>query len=308
MKWTAADIPSQSGRTAIVTGANSGLGRAVARELWRAGADVVLACRDLSKGAAVAAEIGALAPRAGLEVSELDLAALASVRDFSERFARTHRRLDLLVNNAGVMAAPHRRTADGFELQLGTNHLGHFALTGRLLPLLREREEARVVTVSSGVHHGASLDFDDLQGERHYARWGAYGQSKLANLLFALELDRRLRSAGLPLISVAAHPGYAATNLQFSGPPPYERVFMAVGNLLIAQRAEMGALPILYAATAPGLAGGSYVGPDGLFEGRGHPRLVSPSSAARDQPTADRLWGVSERLTGVVYDFGQSSV
>jgi len=311
MKWTVADIPSQEGRTAVVTGANSGLGKVVAQELARAGALVVLACRDTGKGERVAAQIRAAAPGAGVEVAELDLAALDSVRAFAQGFAGGRRRLDLLVNNAGVMAVPHRRTGDGFELQLGTNHLGHFALTGRLLPLLREREDARVVTVSSGVHHGASIDFDDLQGERHYSRWGAYGQSKLANLLFALELDRRLRSAGLPVISVAAHPGYAATNLQFSGPPAYERLFMRVGNLLFAQSAEMGALPILFAATAPGLAGGAFVGPDGLFEGRGHPRLVTPSATARDQSTAARLWELSERLTGVAYDFGlgsQSSV
>jgi NAD(P)-dependent dehydrogenase (short-subunit alcohol dehydrogenase family) len=304
MKWTAADIPDQRGRTAIVTGANSGLGRVVAQELARAGAQVVLACRDTGKGEAAAERIAASAPGARVEVAELDLAALDSVRSFSEGFARGDRPLDLLVNNAGVMAPPHGRTVDGFERQLGTNHLGHFALTGRLLPLLRDRAGARVVTVSSAAHRGGSIEFDDLQSERRYSRWGAYSQSKLANLLFALELDRRLRSAGLPLISMAAHPGYAATNLQFSGPPAYERAFMRVGNLLFAQSAAMGALPILFAATAPDLAGGSFVGPDGLLEGRGHPRQVSPSSAARDEQAARRLWEVSERLTGVAYDFG----
>jgi NAD(P)-dependent dehydrogenase (short-subunit alcohol dehydrogenase family) len=310
VKWTARDVPDQRGRTAIVTGANSGLGRVVARELARAGAQVVLACRDTRRGEAAAAQIVASAPGAEVEVAALDLASLDSVRAFSQRFG--DRRLDLLVNNAGVMAPPHRRTADGFELQLGTNHLGHFALTGRLFPLLRDRARARVVTVSSGVHHGGSIDFDDLQGERRYSRWGAYAQSKLANLLFALELDRRLRSGGLALISAAAHPGYAATNLQLTGPPPYERIFMRVGNLLFAQSAEKGALPILFAATAPGLEGGSYVGPDGLMEGRGHPRLVSPSQGAREEATARRLWEVSEGLTGVTFDFGgpgsQSSV
>jgi NAD(P)-dependent dehydrogenase (short-subunit alcohol dehydrogenase family) len=304
MKWTAANIPDQRGRTAVVTGANSGLGRVVAQELARAGAEVVLACRDTAKGEAAAAEIVASAPGARVEVAELDLAALDSVRRFSERLAQGGRRIDLLVNNAGVMAAPHGRTVDGFERQLGTNHLGHFALSGRLLPLLRDRAGARLVTVSSSVHHGGSIDFDDLQGERRYSRWGAYAQSKLANLLFALELDRRLRSAGWPLLSVAAHPGYAATNLQFSGPPLYERAFMHVGNLLFAQSAARGALPILFAATAPDLAGGSFAGPDGFLEGRGHPRLVEPSAAARDEAVARRLWEISERLTGVAYDFG----
>lgn len=298
-RWTAAEMPSQAGRTAVVTGANSGLGLIVARELARHGARVVMAGRDPGRIDAAARTVRAAFPDAELEPAALDLADLGSVRSFARDFTARHRRLDLLVNNAGVMAAPRRPTADGFELHLGTNHLGHFALTGLLLPLLRDREGARVVTVSSMVHHGARMDFDDLQSERGYSRWVAYGQSKLANLLFALELDRRLRAARLPLASVAAHPGYAATNLQFSGPPAYQRPFMWLGNLLIAQSAEKGALPLLYAATFPGLPSGSYVGPDGLAEGRGYPTLVSPSAAAQDAASAARLWEISETLTGV---------
>lgn len=285
-----------------MTGANNGLGRIVARALARGGAQVVLACRDPDKGATAATEIRAAFPAATTEVAQLDLASLSSVRAFSERFLASHDRLDLLVNNAGVMAAPYQRTADGFELQLGTNHLGHFALTGLLLPALRDRQGARVVTVSSNYHKKQSVRFDDLQGERSYSRWAAYGQSKLANLLFAFELDRRLKAAGLPLTSVAAHPGYAATNLQLSAPPLYERVVMRLTNRLLAQSAEMGALPILYAATADNLPGGSYIGPDGPGERRGSPTLVIPSDEANDRATARRLWDVSEQLTGLAYN------
>jgi NAD(P)-dependent dehydrogenase (short-subunit alcohol dehydrogenase family) len=205
------------------------------------------------------------------------------------------------------MAAPYRRTADGFELQFGTNHLGHFALTGLLLRLLYERPDARVVTVSSQNHRGGQMKFDDLQGERSYSRWGAYAQSKLANLLFAFELERRLKTGGWRLISVAAHPGYSATNLQLSGPPPHERLLMRLSNRLFAQSAEMGALPILYAATAPGLQGGSYVGPDGPGEARGHPVLVQATKRAYDEEDARHLWDISEQLTGVRYDFQTSS-
>ena len=301
-KWTANRVGGQHGRTAIVTGANSGLGRIVARELARGGAQVVTACRDTDKGTTAATAIRAALPAATIEVAQLDLASLNSVRVFSERFLARHARLDLLVNNAGVMAAPHQRTEDGFELQFGTNHLGHFALTGLLLPALRDRQGARVVTVSSNYHKGQRVRFDDLQGERRYSRWAAYGQSKLANLLFALELDRRLKAAGLPLTSVAAHPGYSATNLQLSAPPLYERVVMRLTNRLLAQSAEMGALPILYAATAADLPGGSYIGPDGPGERRGYPTLVIPSDQANDMATARRLWDISEQLTGVVYD------
>jgi NAD(P)-dependent dehydrogenase (short-subunit alcohol dehydrogenase family) len=286
----------------VVTGANSGLGLVAARELASAGAEVVIACRNTGKGKAAAGEISTDVPGARLAVSALDLADLASVHEFAERFHAGHDKLDLLINNAGVMAAPRQRTADGFELQFGTNHLGHFALTGLLLNALRVTPGARVVTVSSLAHRSGQIDFDDLQGERSYKRWGRYSQSKLANLLFMLELDRRLKAAGLPLVSVAAHPGYSATNLQVSAPPLHERLFMRVTNLLIAQCAEMGTLPILYAATAPGVEGGFYIGPDGRGESRGYPTTVSPSRRALDPEVAARLWQVSEELTAVSYD------
>jgi NAD(P)-dependent dehydrogenase (short-subunit alcohol dehydrogenase family) len=296
-------MPEQRGRTAIVTGGNSGLGRIVASELAKHGARVVIASRDNAKSAEAARAIVAGFPSSKVEAAQLDLANLGSIRAFADRIRAGHEHIDLLVNNAGVMAAPYRRTADGFELQFGTNHLGHFALTGLLLPLLNGRPDARVVTVSSNNHKGGRIQFDDLQGEHHYSRWGAYSQSKLANLLFAFELDRRLKAAEWPLISVAAHPGYAATNLQLSGPPLRERLAMRVSNRLFAQSAEMGALPLLYAATAPDLQGGSYVGPDGRGEMRGHPTLVQASARAHDEEAARRLWDVSEQLTDVRYDF-----
>ena len=261
-----------------------------------------MACRAMDRGTAATASIRAASPSAEVEVAELDLANLESVHAFCEGFSASHAALDLLINNAGVMAAPYGRTQDGFELQFGTNHLGHFALTGLLLPALRVGGTGRVVTVSSNYHKGRRIEFEDLQGERHYSRWAAYGQSKLANLLFARELDRRLKAAGLPLVSVAAHPGYAATNLQLSAPPLYERVLMRLTNRIFAQSAAMGALPILYAATADDVPGGSYIGPDGPRERRGYPTFVSPSDRAQDQAVARRLWAISEQLTGVVYD------
>ena len=297
--WDVQDIPDQSGRTAVVTGANSGLGLVTARELARAGASVVMACRNLDKGHAAVDEVRAAMPEARVQLDELDLASLASVHSFAERFRATHDGLDLLINNAGVMAAPRRRTADGFELHFGTNHLGHFALTTVLLDAMEGREDARVVTLSSNAHKFGRIAFDNLNGDRHYFRWRAYGQSKLSNLLFALELDRRLRAEGSSVKSLAAHPGYAATNLQSAAPPLLDRLVMKVGNSVVAQSDEMGALPILYAATEPGLQGGTYVGPDGPGEHRGHPKVVQPNRAARDPETARRLWEVSERMTAV---------
>ena len=302
-KWTAADIPDQAGRTAVVTGANSGLGRVAAQGLAAAGADVVLACRNTEKGEAAASSIRAAAPTATVTVEALDLASLASVRDFAERFAAGRDGLDLLINNAGVMAPPRRETADGFESQFGTNHLGHFALTGLLLGRMQGREDARVVTVSSTAHKMGKIAFDDLQRQRRYFRWTAYGQSKLANVLFARELDKRLRAAGSTVKSLAAHPGYSATNLQSASPPFLDRAVMVVTNRLLAQSAEMGALPELYAATRPNLDGGLFIGPDGFEEQRGYPKVVSPVRAGRDEATAARLWEVSEELTGVSYAF-----
>jgi NAD(P)-dependent dehydrogenase (short-subunit alcohol dehydrogenase family) len=288
----------------VVTGANSGLGLAAARELARAGADVVLACRNTAKGEAAAGAIAAEVPSARLEVSALDLADLGSVRDFAARFSAQREGLDILLNNAGVMGSPRRETADGFESQLGTNHLGHFALTGLLLGELEGREDARVVTVSSTAHKFGRINFDNLQGRSNYFRWFAYGQAKLANVLFALELDRRLRSAGSTAISLAAHPGYAATNLQSAAPPLLDRTVMRVTNALFAQSAEMGALPLLYAATRSHLQGGLLIGPDGFEEQRGYPKVTQPVKAGRDEQSAKRLWSVSEELTGVGYTFG----
>jgi NAD(P)-dependent dehydrogenase (short-subunit alcohol dehydrogenase family) len=287
--WTAEDLPRQDGRTFVVTGANSGIGLAAARELGRAGARVVLAVRDPARGEQAAATI-----EGDTEVRRLDLADLASVRESADDWDGP---IDVLVNNAGVMATPERRTRDGFELQIGTNHLGHFALTNLLLPHVTDR----VVTVSSGAHRAGSIRLDDLNWERGgYHRWRAYGQSKLANLLFTLELQRRLAEAGSDLRAVAAHPGWAATNLQDHTGSAIQGALLALGNRLISQTDEMGALPTLYAATQD-IPGGSYVGPDGFAEQRGHPRLVARSRAASDEEIARRLWELSEELTGTSF-------
>ncbi len=307
-KWTAAEIPKLRGRTAIVTGANSGLGLVTASELARHGAAVILACRDLVKGQSAMTRIGAEIPEADLQLEELDLGDQGSIAAFAERFAADGRDgMDLLINNAGVMAPPRRVTHDAFELQIGTNHLGHFALTGRLIAHMEGRPDARVVTLSSNAHKMGKINLEDIQSEHRYMRWSAYGQSKLANLMFALELDRRLRAADSPIKSVAAHPGYAATNLQTAAAPAIDRIVMRATNLVMAQSAEMGALPSLYAATAPGVESGSYYGPDGPGEFRGHPHLSSPSKAARDVLKARRLWELSEELTGVRFSLPASS-
>src|SRR4051795_10511219 len=305
-KWSARDIPSQSGRVAVVTGANSGLGLVTARELARAGARVVMGCRDTQRGETSRSGVLAQVPGADVEVRRLDLASLASVREFADRLHADVPALDLLVNNAGVMAIPRQLTEDGFEQQFGTNHLGHFALTGLLLPLMVNQAGSRVVTVSSTAHKPGRIDFDDLMGERSYKKWSAYYQSKLANLLFAYELQRRLDSAGLATISVAAHPGYAATNLQHVGPrmegSRIGAAVMSIGNSLLAQSDDMGALPQLYAATSPDVRGGDYFGPDGIAEARGHPKKVDSTKASKDEDAARRLWDISEQLTGVRYD------
>lgn len=287
--WTAADLPDLSGRTAVVTGANSGIGLVAARGLARAGAHVVLAVRTVGKGEAAAATITGSA-----EVRRLDLADLASVRAFADAWEGD---LDLLVNNAGVMALPEQRTADGFEMQLGTNHLGHFALTGLLL----EHVTGRVVNVASMAHRIGGMDLDDLNFERRrYDRWKAYGQSKLANLLFTSELQRRLDAAGSPVRALAAHPGYAATHLQERSGNRLLDLGMAISNRIFAQRDEDGALPTLFAATQD-LPGDTYVGPSGPGEMRGAPRVVGRSATARDADLARGLWERSEALTGVTY-------
>ena len=305
MPWTAEDMPDLKDQTIVVTGGNSGIGLEAARQFARKSARVVLACRDLTKAKTAAAEIERDAPGATVEPMRLDLASLDSVRRFVAELTTAHRQLHVLCNNAGVMAIPYARTADGFEMQFGTNHLGHFALTGLLLERLLATPGARVVSVSSGAHRMGKIRFEDLQWETGYGKWRAYGQSKLANLLFTFELQRRLEAAKAAVIGVACHPGYAATNLQAVGPRLQGSSFleglMQVGNSLFAQSAAMGALPTMYAATAKQVRGGEYFGPDSIGELWGHPKAVECSSAARDREVASRLWKVSEELTGVTY-------
>jgi NAD(P)-dependent dehydrogenase (short-subunit alcohol dehydrogenase family) len=298
-KWTPADLPSLDGRTVVITGSTSGIGRGAAIELARAGARVVMGVRNTERGEEVAARMDGRG-----EVRHLDLTDLASVRAFADAWdgerSGDEGRIDVLINNAGVMAVPEGRTADGFETQIGTNHLGHFALTGLLLDHVTDR----VVTIASGAHRMGKIDLEDLNWERRsYKRWPAYGQSKLANLLFTFELQRRLAEANSPVRAVAAHPGWAATELQQRTGNLLMNKAAALGNLLLSQSGEMGAWPTLYAATQD-LPGGSYVGPDGRGELRGHPRLVSPSAAATDAETARGLWELSERLTSVTFRMG----
>jgi NAD(P)-dependent dehydrogenase (short-subunit alcohol dehydrogenase family) len=284
--WTSAHLPPQRGRTVVVTGANSGIGLPIARAMAGAGARVVFAVRDLAKGEAAAESVSG-----DCEIRQLDLADLGSVRAFADSW---HGELDILINNAGVMATPEKQTADGFELQIGTNHLGHFALTNLLLPQVIDR----VVTVASNAHRGGAILLDDLNWQRRrYGRWSAYQQSKLANLLFTLELQRRLTAAGSAIRAVAAHPGYAATNLQSRTESRLQDRLMAISNRLFAQTDEAGARPILFAASQD-LPGASYVGPGGL-RGRGDPALVGRTTAASDVEMAKRLWTLSEDLTGV---------
>jgi NAD(P)-dependent dehydrogenase (short-subunit alcohol dehydrogenase family) len=300
-RWTADRIADQSGRTFIVTGANSGLGFETTRQLAAHGGRVVLAARSETKGLDAVARIKAAQPDAAVEFRALDLADLDSVRDFAAAMLADGIAVDVLINNAGVMFPPRRLTPQGFESQFATNHLGHFALTGLLFDTIRHGQDPRVVTVSSGEHKGGSIHFDDLTGERSYSPRAFYQQSKLANVLFGRELDRRVRAAGIGVRSVLAHPGYAATNLQSSGPTGLGRQLMKVTNRFFAQSAEMGALPELYAAVDPAAESGRYYGPGGFMELRGYPAEVEPAPAAKNEETARRLWEVSEQLTGVTW-------
>jgi NAD(P)-dependent dehydrogenase (short-subunit alcohol dehydrogenase family) len=288
MTWTPNDIDAQTGRTFVITGANSGIGLGAAKALAAKGARIVLAVRNTAKGEEAARQIDG-----ETEVRALDLADLASVKAFAAAYDGE---IDVLINNAGVMNVPFARTADGFEMQIGTNHLGHFALTNLLLGQITDR----VVTVASGAHHFGKIRLDDLNWESGYRRHAAYGQAKLANLLFMAELQRRLDEAGSNVRSVGAHPGWAATNLQTRSGNRVEDALMTVGNRLVAQSGDMGAEPTLYAATED-IPGNSYAGPDGRFELRGHPTLVGRSKAAADALTARRLWTLSEELTGVTF-------
>jgi len=290
VNWKAKDIPDQSGKAAIVSGANSGIGYEAAEELAARGAKVILACRSEERGMAAAGRIADAHPGASAEYRNLDLADLSSVREFAAGYSGG---LDLLINNAGIMALPKRLlTKDGFEMQFGTNHLGHFALTGLLLPAIRQAPSARIVNVSSQAHRRGKVDFDDLNAEKSYGAWSQYGLSKLCNLLFTYELGRRLKAASIDAISVAAHPGYTATNLQ-------DGTFFRHFNSIIAQSAAMGALPTLYAATSADVAGGDYYGPKGFYQMWGHPKKVDSTPASHDPLAAKRLWEESERMTGV---------
>ena len=301
-KWTTANIPDQTGRTAVITGANTGLGYETAAALAAKGASVVLAVRNLDKGKEAARRIEQATPDAQVQLQELDLTSLESIRGAADELRSKHDNIDLLINNAGVMFTPKSTTKDGFELQFGTNHLGHFALTNLLLDRVLAAPGSRVVTVSSIGHRFArrGIRFDDLQWENGYSRVGAYGQAKLANLLFTYELQRRLQ--GTDTIAVAAHPGGSRTELTRNLPP-----LVAAATRLaepIFQSAEMGALPTLRAATDPGVLGGHYYGPDGFGEQRGYPKIVASSAASHDVDAQKRLWTVSEQLTSVVSPVG----
>jgi NAD(P)-dependent dehydrogenase (short-subunit alcohol dehydrogenase family) len=295
MNWTAKDMPDQTEKTAIVTGANVGLGLETARAFAAHGATVILACRNLEKANAAKLDIQKSVPNPTLEVMRLDLADLASVRDFATSFKTKLEHLHILVNNAGVMAPPLTKTKDGFEVQFGANHLGHFALTGLLLEKLTQTTGARVVIVSSAVERGANIDFENLNAEKSYVPFGAYGQSKLSNLLFCYELGRRFQQAGINAIAAAAHPGWTATNLQQNSP---QFKFL---NPILAQTPAWGALPSLYAATATDVQNGDYFGPNGFLEMRGSPKLVKSTPRSHDLELAKKLWDVSESLTGVEF-------
>ncbi|MET9910081.1 oxidoreductase [Streptomyces sp. NPDC006476] len=301
--WNEKAVPEQTGRVAVVTGANSGLGYVVARELARKGARVVLACRSEVRGRAAVERVVGEVPGAEVEFGRIDLGDLASVREFAESFPSE--RLDLLVNNAGVMALPYGTTVDGFETQFGVNHLGHFALTGLLAPMLLATPGGRVVNVSSGMHALANIDIDDLNSERRYRRWVAYARSKTANLLFTHELARRLAAQGADVVAAAAHPGYAETNLQGAAPQMEGRRLMGrmmdIGNRVFAQSAEAGALPLLYAATAPGVRPDSFTGPSFMMW-RGAPGPSWRAPWTLNDAAGERLWAASERLTGVTYE------
>lgn len=294
-------MPSLDGQTWVVTGANSGLGLETTKGLAAKGAHVVMACRDPKRAEAAAEEVRRETPGAKLELRAVDLASLESIKAFATGLSGAYAAIDGLINNAGIMAIPRRTTADGFEMQLGTNHLGHFALSMQALPLLEKAKAPRLVAVASTAHRMGTMNFDDLMGERSYSAWGAYGQSKLANLLFGYELARRLQAAGKRTVVALAHPGYAATNLQGVGAQmtgsKVGAWFMNVGNSLLAQSAAQGALPTLYAATAPDVKSGEYFGPDGFMELKGSPRRCDSNAKSKDTAAAAKLWAVSEQLT-----------
>lgn len=296
------ELSSLKGKTIIVTGANSGIGLEATKDFAKKGALVVMAVRNLEKGESARSNILQDYPHANIDVMSLDLADLKSIRAFANRFIEQYQTLDILVNNAGVMVPPYSKTKDGFELQFGSNHLGHFALTGLLLPLLKKTPNSRIVTLSSLAHKGASIYFDNLDGSKAYKPMRFYGQSKLANLLFAQELDKRLKQHHIETKSVACHPGITSTNLFKFGKNDPPKIFRKLMDLFL-QPAHMGALPTIYAATEPSLKGGEYIGPDGKGQRRGYPALDTPHPVANDEVTSKKLWEISEKLTGVVFEF-----
>jgi len=304
-KWKVDLMTSQEGKVVIVTGANSGLGYFTSKGLAENGAEVIMACRNLRKGEEAVNQLLKEVPGAKLKLMELDLSDLNSVKAFSEKFSKAYKKLDILINNAGLMAIPYRETKDGFEMQLGVNHLGHFALTGQLFKLLRSTPGARVVSVSSMAHKFGNMDFDNLNWKKNYRKWSAYGRSKLANILFMLELAERIESKSLELTAVAAHPGYAASNLLEKGAEMNGRPWLIkaghIVNSIAAQSTEMGALPTLYAATSDEAVQGGYYGPGGLNEMRGYPVRVYPNNKKIGKDSRLKLWERSEELTGVSF-------
>ncbi len=306
MSWQLDDLCEQSERTVVITGGNSGIGFEAAKALADQGARVIIACRDADKAKTACEQISVDNADASIEAVTLDLASLKSVRACAEEINERCERLDVLINNAGVMGIPRQETEDGFEMQIGTNHFGHFALTGQLFPLLRVASESRVVTVSSLAHLFGFINFVNLHGRMFYDPWMAYGQSKLANLLFTYELDRRCHAAGIDVLAVACHPGVAATSLGYAGPrmlgSPLGETLVQLYTSIVAQSAAAGALPTLYAGFAPEARGGDYIGPDGLGEMRGNPRKVTSSFMSRSETIAHQLWRVTEEATQVQFD------
>lgn len=305
MKWTEADMPKQSGRIAVVTGANSGLGYYTSLALARQGGRVIMACRNLVKGEEARQALMSFQPEAEPELWELDLSDLSSVRSFADKLLAVHGGPDLLINNAGVMALPYMKTRDGFEMQFGVNHLGHFALAALLFPGMKDKPEARIINVSSLAHHSGRIRFDDIHWAKGYSKWGAYGMSKLANLLFTSELNRKLREAKSTIITAAAHPGYADTSLVAKGMLMDDSKgiagFVNLANRFLAQSGEMGSLPSLYAATSPDVEAGAFYGPSGLLKMRGWPAREKPNSKRVTTELAVRLWELSEDLTGIKF-------
>ncbi len=305
-EWTEDNIPDLEGKTAIVTGANSGLGFEGVKMLAENNARVVMACRSIERGKEAKEKIESELEDADLEVKKLDLASLESVNKFAEEFKANNDELDILCNNAGVMAIPREETEDGFEKQFGVNHLGHFSLTAKLMSALKEADNPRVVNQSSGIHTRGELNFDDLMHEESYEPMQVYGDSKLANILFTYELDRKIKENGLEMKSIAVHPGYAATNLQTRGPEKegstVKKYFMKAMNKVVAQSAEKGALPMIYAATSEKAKSGDYIGPGGFQNMRGYPEKQESSDRSYNEDTAEKLWAVSEELTGIDFE------